>query len=127
MTRCLDFIELETRCYIPDEVFTVDVTVLADDGETPYAASAEYTVRFDWYAKDDEVYDKTTVPVLTAVDVTGDDLGLRITVVVPAVITAAWPTSGCRGVCRVMSGAGAAAETLCAFDMKLSEFAKNLG
>lgn len=127
MTRCVEYTELETRCYIPDELFTVDVTILADPGETPYAASDDYTVRFDWLDVDDETYTKTTTPAITATDIPDGDGGLRLTLVVPAAVTALWPTTGVRGVCRIMQGTAAAVETLCAFDMKLSEFAKNLG
>ena len=127
MTRCVEYTELETRCYIPGELFTVDVSILADPGETPYAAAGAYTVRFDWLDVDDEVYTKTTTPAVAATDITGTDTGLRLTLVVTADITELWPVTGCRGVCRIMRGLGVAVETLCAFDMKLSEFAKNLG
>jgi len=127
MTRRIEYTELETRSYIPDELFMVSVSAHSDPGETPYDPALDYTIRFDWFDKDDEVYTKTTTPAVTATALTGPDTGITWTLPVPASITALWPITGCRGVCRIQSGAGETAETMCAFDMVLSDFAKNLG
>ena len=130
MTRCVEYTELESRCFIPGELFTVDISIIADPGETPYAASDDYTMRFDWFDADDETYTKEGTPAIAAVALTppaAPDGGVRLTLVVPSTVTALWPVTGYRGVCRVQRGAGASTETLAAFDMKLSDFAKNLG
>lgn len=123
-SNLIDFPRLETVAYIPGEAFTVDVSFIADDGEQEYLVADGYIVKLNWPGDGNE---QVFVAELSVIPLTGDDRGVRVTLVVPASVTEFWPFDIKYGTLRILRGVGSLAQTIAGGEIRPSRLARNVG
>ena len=121
--RLIDFPCLPTMAYIPGEAFPLDISFVANEGETEYTPDDGYEARFNFPGDNNEM----VVPAAQVTALVAPDRGVRVTVIVPAVGTAQWPFDVRRGTWRIVRGTGDAAFTIGGGELRPSRLSRNVG